>query len=154
MVYFPLAFPSKPCMNSSSPFALHAPPNLVLDLIILNIFDEVYKLWSSSLCSFLQPPVTSTLFGPNILFSTRPLTLETKFRTVKNYRQNYSCLYVRHVFSQKRRRKVLDWTVTNIARIQHAHNFPMNQSINLLFVFIFLFYFLARDMCSECIIGR
>jgi hypothetical protein len=29
----------------------------------------VYKLWSSSLCSFLQPPVTSLLFGPNILLS-------------------------------------------------------------------------------------
>jgi hypothetical protein len=28
------------------------------------------KLWSSSLCSFLQPPVTSSLLGPNILVST------------------------------------------------------------------------------------
>jgi hypothetical protein len=27
------------------------------------------KLWSSSLCSFLQPPVTSFLFGPNNLLS-------------------------------------------------------------------------------------
>jgi hypothetical protein len=31
---------------------------------------EEYKLWSSSLCSFLQPPVTSSLFGPNILLNT------------------------------------------------------------------------------------
>jgi hypothetical protein len=31
---------------------------------------EEYKLWSSSLCSFLQPPVTSFLFGPNILLNT------------------------------------------------------------------------------------
>jgi hypothetical protein len=30
----------------------------------------VYKLCSSSLCSFLQPPVTSSLLGPNILLST------------------------------------------------------------------------------------
>jgi hypothetical protein len=29
-----------------------------------------YKLWNSSLCSFLQPPVTSSLFGPNILVNT------------------------------------------------------------------------------------
>jgi hypothetical protein len=29
-----------------------------------------YNLWSFSLCSFLQPPVTSALFGPNILLST------------------------------------------------------------------------------------
>jgi hypothetical protein len=25
------------------------------------------QLWSSSLCSFLQAPVTTSLFGPNIL---------------------------------------------------------------------------------------
>jgi hypothetical protein len=34
-------------------------------LIILIIID--YKLWSPSLGNFLQPPVTSSLFGPNIV---------------------------------------------------------------------------------------
>jgi hypothetical protein len=34
------------------------------------ILGEEYKPCSSSLCSFLQPPVTSSLSGPNILLST------------------------------------------------------------------------------------
>jgi hypothetical protein len=40
-----------------------------LHLIILTILGEEYKLWSYSLCSFRQPPVTSSLFGPNIVLS-------------------------------------------------------------------------------------
>jgi hypothetical protein len=36
-------------------------------LIILIMFGELYKLWSYSLCSFLQPPVTSSLLEPNTL---------------------------------------------------------------------------------------
>jgi hypothetical protein len=39
-------------------------------LIIIIILGEQYKLWSSSLYSFLQYPVTSSHFGPNILLNT------------------------------------------------------------------------------------
>jgi hypothetical protein len=58
-------------------------------LIILIIFREEYKLCSSSLYSFLQPPVTLSLFGPQIFSSAPcsqtpsvyvpPLMSETKF---------------------------------------------------------------------------
>jgi hypothetical protein len=39
-------------------------------VLIVIILGEEHKLWSSSLCSFLQPPVTSSLCGSNILLST------------------------------------------------------------------------------------
>jgi hypothetical protein len=47
-------------------------------LIVLILCGKVYKLWSFSLCNFLQPPAISSLFRQNILLNTlfsNPLTL-------------------------------------------------------------------------------
>jgi hypothetical protein len=44
--------------------------HLHLVLHFMCMLGKAYKLWSSSLCSFLQPPITSSLLGPNILLCT------------------------------------------------------------------------------------
>jgi hypothetical protein len=85
MVSFFLASPWISYILSFSPHSCYMPcSSLLLDLIILIMFDEECNLWSSSLCSFLQSPVTSSLFGPCSQTSSvyvHPLMTETKFLT-------------------------------------------------------------------------
>ena len=45
------------------------PAHLIHDLVTRTILDEEYRWLSSSLCSFLHSPVTSSPLGPNIFFN-------------------------------------------------------------------------------------
>jgi len=54
-----------------SPVRTTCPAHLILlDFITQTTLGEEYRSLSSSLCSFLYSPVTSSLLGPNILLST------------------------------------------------------------------------------------
>ena len=60
-----------PVHAPSSPIRATCPAYLILlDFITRKILSECYSSLSSSLCSFLHSPVSSSLLGPNILLNT------------------------------------------------------------------------------------
>jgi len=67
-----LRFPyKKSCIHLSSPQTYYMPrQSHFLDLTTGIIFGEEYRSLSSSICSLLYSPVTSSHLGPNILLGT------------------------------------------------------------------------------------
>ena len=69
---FPLSFPTKSLYKPLlSPIRATCPvPLILLNFITRTILCKEYRSLSSSLCSFLYSPVTSSLLAPNILLNT------------------------------------------------------------------------------------
>jgi hypothetical protein len=70
---------------------LHALPISFLDFIAFIIFDEAYKLESSSFFSFLHPPATSCVIGPNVTLSTQFSDL---FIVCSSHRVRHQCFTI------------------------------------------------------------
>ena len=68
---FPSGFPHQNPVKTYIPIRATCPAHLIHpDFITQTMFGEQYRSLSSSLCSFLHYPVTSSLLGPNILLNT------------------------------------------------------------------------------------
>ena len=59
---------------------------ILLNLITRIIFGEKYRSFSSSLYSFLHPPVTSSLLGPNILLGNLRFSLNVSDQDLHPYK--------------------------------------------------------------------
>ena len=102
--------PPKPCIrHSSHPYAPHVSPIPFFSIFITQtLLGEQYRSLSSSLCSFLHFPVTSSVLDPNILLSTlfsNTLSLCSSFnvreKTLNPYQatgHNYSSVYIEVYF--------------------------------------------------------
>jgi hypothetical protein len=141
--YFLLAFQPISYMYISLIFAVWPVHLIILDLIILIILSDEYKFWSALLCNFLQPPVTLSFSGWNILLSTlfsNALSLcssvSVRDQVLHPYR-NRGKIMVQHIliftFSDSRwEESILEHIVASITQIKSPLNFLLNTFFYLL----------------------
>jgi hypothetical protein len=109
---------------------------IILDFIIVITLGEGYKLRRPILYSFLQPPVTSSLFSPNILLSNlfpNNLSSCSSFNirdchpnTKPQVKSVVSYILI-FIFLDGRWERVLNWMTASITQTQSALKFFINQ---------------------------
>jgi hypothetical protein len=114
---------------------------ILLDLIVLIIFDKEYKLWKTSFCNFLYPPVISTLFGNNRLLSnlfsnTLNLCSSPNVRDHVSHPYKTTCktivffVLISTIFDIRQKdERFWKWMTASIRRNYSVHNFLINVSL-------------------------